>query len=276
MQVRYQQSSEAVRNMDTTQLREHFLIQDLMKKNKVTWVYTHYDRVMIGGAKPISQKLLLQSAEELKASYFLERRELGIINVGAEGTVTVDGKKYAMESLDCLYIGRGAKKVFLESSSAKQPAIYYMISAPAHHTYPTQLAKLTQAQPTPMGDMENSNERVIYKYIHEKGIKSCQLVMGLTLLKAGSVWNSYPPHTHDRRTEVYFYFDMPANNQVYHFMGLPQETRHLVVSNEEAVISPSWSMHYGCGTSHYSFIWAMAGENQDFADMDQVAGTAIL
>jgi 4-deoxy-L-threo-5-hexosulose-uronate ketol-isomerase len=275
MQVRYQQSSEAVRNMNTAQLRDHFLIQDLMKKNKISWVYTHYDRVMVGGAKPVSQKLILQSHEELKASYFLERRELGIINVGAKGVVTVDGKKFMMESLDCLYIGRGAKKVVLESSSSKQPAIYYMISAPAHHTYPTKLAKLAQAQPTPMGDAENSNERIIYKYIHENGIKSCQLVMGLTLLKAGSVWNSFPPHTHDRRTEIYFYFDMPANNQVYHFMGLPQETRHLVVGNQEAVISPSWSMHYGCGTSHYSFIWAMAGENQDFADMDQVGGANI-
>jgi 4-deoxy-L-threo-5-hexosulose-uronate ketol-isomerase len=261
--------------MNTAQLRDHFLIQDLMKKNKISWVYTHYDRVMVGGAKPVSQKLILQSHEELKASYFLERRELGIINVGAKGVVTVDGKKFMMESLDCLYIGRGAKKVVLESSSSKQPAIYYMISAPAHHTYPTKLAKLAQAQPTPMGDAENSNERIIYKYIHENGIKSCQLVMGLTLLKAGSVWNSFPPHTHDRRTEIYFYFDMPANNQVYHFMGLPQETRHLVVGNQEAVISPSWSMHYGCGTSHYSFIWAMAGENQDFADMDQVGGANI-
>jgi 4-deoxy-L-threo-5-hexosulose-uronate ketol-isomerase len=276
MQVRYQQSSEAVRMMDTKQLREHFLIQDLMQKNKVTWVYTHYDRVMVGGAKPVSQKVSLQSYEELKSAYLLERRELGIINVGEKGIVTVDGKKFIMEPLDCLYIGKGVKKIILESSSARNPASFYMISTPAHHAYPTKLAKLSQAQPTPMGDQRNSNERVIYKFIHDKGIKSCQLVMGLTLLKGNSVWNSFPPHTHDRRTEIYFYFNLPPHNQVYHIMGIPTETRHLVVTNEQAVISPCWSMHYGCGTSSYSFIWAMAGENQDFSDMDQVAGDHIL
>jgi 4-deoxy-L-threo-5-hexosulose-uronate ketol-isomerase len=262
--------------MDTKQLREHFLIQDLMQKNKVTWVYTHYDRVMVGGAKPVSQTVSLQSYEELKSAYLLERRELGIINVGEKGIVTVDGKKFIMEPLDCLYIGKGVKKIILESSSARNPASFYMISTPAHHAYPTKLAKLSQAQPTPMGDQRNSNERVIYKFIHDKGIKSCQLVMGLTLLKGNSVWNSFPPHTHDRRTEIYFYFNLPPHNQVYHIMGIPTETRHLVVTNEQAVISPCWSMHYGCGTSSYSFIWAMAGENQDFSDMDQVAGDHIL
>ena len=275
MQVRYQQSPEAVRSMNTAKLREHFLIQNLMQKNKVTWIYTHYDRVMVGGVKPVSKKVLLQSSDQLKADYFLERRELGIINVGSKGVVTVDGKKYVLDSLDCIYIGLGSKKVVLESNTTKNPAAFYMVSTPAHHRYPTRLVRLANALPTPMGNVENSNERIIYKYIHDKGIKSCQLVMGLTLLKSGSVWNSFPPHTHDRRTEIYFYFNLQANSQVYHIMGEPQETRHLVISNEQAVISPSWSMHYGCGTSSYSFIWAMAGENQDFADMDQVPGSII-
>ncbi len=275
MQIRYQQSPDTVRTMSTAQLRENFLIQELFKKDKVSWVYTHYDRVMVGGAKPVNQKIQLVAHPELKTSYLLERRELGIINVGGKGSVTIDNKKFSLTTLDGIYIGKGVKKVILESETSKQPALFYLVSAPAHHSYPVRLISKEKAAPAPMGTSENSNKRIIYKYIHEEGVKSCQLVMGLTLLESASVWNSFPPHTHDRRMEVYFYFNLSKDNQVYHFMGQPQETRHLVVANNEAVISPPWGMHYGCGTSNYGFIWAMAGENQAFADMDHVASATI-
>lgn len=268
MQIRFQNSPEETRQMGTEQLRTHFLVQELMQNDTIQLVYSHYDRMIIGGAKPVSKTLQLPNHDELKAEYFLERREMGIINVGAKGVITADDKKYELEKLDCLYLGKGTKKVSFTSANKKEPAIFYILSASAHHKYPNKLMKKEKASPVNLGDTVTSNKRTIYKYIHLDGIKSCQLVMGLTVLEPGSVWNSVPPHTHTRRMEVYFYFDVPDSQRVFHFMGQPQETRHLVMKNHEAVISPPWSMHYGCGTSNYGFIWGMAGENQMFSDMD--------
>jgi 4-deoxy-L-threo-5-hexosulose-uronate ketol-isomerase len=268
MEIRFQNSLEETKQMDTEQLRKNFLVQNLMLDDTVQLVYSHYDRVIIGGAKPISKTLQLYNHPELRAEYFLERRELGIINVGGPALVVADKKEYILNKLDCVYLGKGTKEVKLRSRSKKEPAVLYMLSAPAHHKYPNRLMTKEKASPVNLGDASASNKRTIYKYIHLDGIKSCQLVMGLTVLENGSVWNSVPPHTHTRRMEVYFYFDVAESHRVFHMMGQPQETRHIVVANHEAVISAPWSMHFGCGTSNYGFIWGMAGENQVFADMD--------
>jgi 4-deoxy-L-threo-5-hexosulose-uronate ketol-isomerase len=268
MEVRFQNSPEETKQMDSEQLRKNFLVQNLMQDDTLQLVYSHYDRMIIGGAKPVNKTIQLPNHPELKSDYFLERRELGIINVGAKGVVTADGKKYDLDKLDCLYLGKGTKKVSFASASKKESAIFYLLSAPAHHKYANRKMTKEKASPVNLGDVSSSNKRTIYKYIHLDGIKSCQLVMGLTILEEGSVWNSVPPHTHTRRMEVYFYFDVPDQHRVFHFMGQPQETRHIVMSNHEAVISAPWSMHYGCGTSNYGFIWGMAGENQVFSDMD--------
>lgn len=268
MELRFQNSPEETKQMDTAQLRKNFLVENLMQNDAVNLVYSHYDRMIIGGAKPATKTLQLPNHEELKADYFLERREMGIINVGAKGVVTADGKKYELDKMDCLYLGKGTKKVSFASKSKSEAAIYYLLSAPAHHKYANRLMKKEKASPVNLGDASTSNKRTIYKYIHLDGIKSCQLVMGLTVLEPGSVWNSVPPHTHTRRMEVYFYFDVPESQRVFHFMGERQETRHFVMHDHEAVISPPWSMHFGCGTSNYGFIWGMAGENQVFTDMD--------
>lgn len=269
MEIRFQNSPEETKQMDTEQLRKNFLVQNLMEEDTVQLVYSHYDRMIIGGAKPVNKTIQLPNHPELRADYFLERRELGIINVGSKGIVTADGKKYELDKLDCLYLGKGTKKVSFASSSKKETAIFYLLSAPAHHKYANRKMTKEKASPVNLGDVSTSNKRTIYKYIHLGGIKSCQLVMGLTVLENGSVWNSVPPHTHTRRMEVYFYFDVPGQHRVFHFMGQPQETRHIVIANHEAVISAPWSMHFGCGTSNYGFIWGMAGENQVFTDMDQ-------
>lgn len=254
--------------MNTEQLRASFLVQQLIQDDQVKLVYTHYDRVIIGGVKPVSKTIALPNYEELKAKYFLERRELGIINVGGAGTVTAGGETYRMNKLDCLYLGKETQDVQFASTGKEEPALFYLLSAPAHKKYPNTLMAKEQASPVQLGEAATSNKRTIYKYIHLDGIKSCQLVMGLTVLEPGSVWNSVPPHTHTRRTEVYFYFDVPEQQRVMHFMGERQETRHIIMQNHEAVISPPWSMHFGCGTSSYGFIWGMAGENQEFTDMD--------
>jgi 4-deoxy-L-threo-5-hexosulose-uronate ketol-isomerase len=268
MEIRFQNSPKETKEMDTEQLRENFLVQNLMQDDTVQLVYSHYDRVIIGGAKPVNKTIQLPNHPELKAGYFLERRELGIINVGSKGIVTADGKKYELDKLDCLYLGKGTKKISFASSTKKESAIFYLLSAPAHHKYANRKMTKEKALPVNLGDASTSNKRTIYKYIHLDGIKSCQLVMGLTVLEEGSVWNSVPPHTHTRRMEVYFYFDVPDQHRVFHFMGERKETRHIVTANHEAVISAPWSMHYGCGTSNYGFIWGMAGENQVFTDMD--------
>jgi 4-deoxy-L-threo-5-hexosulose-uronate ketol-isomerase len=276
MQIRFQNSPKETKQMTTEELRSNFLCDSLMQDDTVQYVYSHYDRVIVGGVKPVNTTVQLENHSELRAEYFLERRELGIISVSGNGSVNVDGQNFELNKLECLYVGKGAKQVSFSSSDKSNPAVFFLLSAPAHQTYPTTKYTKEQAAPVDLGAVETSNQRTIYKYIHADGIQSCQLVMGLTVLKDGSVWNSVPPHTHTRRMEVYFYFDVPAEQRVFHFMGEPQETRHVVMANHQAVISAPWSVHFGCGTSNYAFIWGMAGENKQFTDMDAVAIKEIL
>lgn len=254
----------------TARIREEFLIEDVMVEGKISLTYTHYDRFIVGGAVP-TQKLTLGTYDELKADYFLERREMGIINVGQKGYVTVEGKKYTLENKECLYVGKGNKEVSFESEESNSPAKFYITSCPAHTNYPVAHFTLQDAEPMTVGSTEAANERTIYKFIHMKGIKSCQLVMGMTMFSPGCVWNTMPAHIHSRRMEAYFYFDMSADTRVMHFMGEADETRHMVVKNDQAIVSPPWSLHSGAGTSNYSFIWAMAGENLDYTDMDVIS-----
>jgi len=268
MEIRYAISPNEAKQLDTEQLRENFLVQNLMQDDQVNLVYSHCDRVIIGGVKPVNKIIELPNHPELRADYFLERREIGIINIGGAGMVVADGEEFAINKLDCVYLGKGTKDVKLKSADKSEPAIFYLLSAPAHHTYPNKLMVKEKATPVELGASETSNKRTVYKYIHLDGIKSCQLVMGLTVLENGSVWNSVPPHTHTRRMEVYFYFEVPEQHRVFHFMGTPEQTRHIIMANHEAVISPPWSTHLGCGTSNYGFIWGMAGENLDYTDMD--------
>ena len=270
MKIRFAISPNEAKQFNTEQLRENFLAENLMQDDAIQLTYTHYDRVIVGGAKPVNKTIALPNDEELKAAYFLERRELGIINVGGAGIVMADGKEFAISKLDCVYLGKGTKEVKFKSTSKKEPALFYLLSAPAHHSYPNKLMKKEKATPVELGAVATSNKRTVYKYIHLDGIKSCQLVMGLTVLENGSVWNSVPPHTHTRRMEIYFYFDVAEQHRVFHFMGETQQTRHIVMSNLEAVISPPWSTHFGCGTGNYGFIWGMAGENLVYTDMDAV------
>ena len=252
--------------MSTEQLRQHYLLENLFVPGRVELVYAHHDRIIVGGVVPDAGGLPLPCPDTLKADYFLQRRELGILNIGGPGTVTVDGTAYELGSQDCLYVGRGARAVEFAGAGAR----YYLLSAPAHAAYPT--TRRTQAEATPVetGAADTANRRTIYKYIYAEGIQSCQLVMGLTQLAPGSVWNTMPAHTHDRRMEAYLYFNLPAGQRVLHLMGEPQQTRPLWVSNEQAIISPPWSIHTGCGTAAYAFIWGMAGENQEYTDMDGV------
>ncbi|KRE52163.1 MULTISPECIES: 5-dehydro-4-deoxy-D-glucuronate isomerase [unclassified Paenibacillus] len=272
MDIRYASHPNEVKQFDTERLQAEFQINALFSPNEIKLVYSHVDRFIIGGVLPITGALQLQAdKKEMAADYFLERREIGIINVGGRGTITVDGTVYNMDSKDCIYIGLGAKDITFASDNAAEPAKFYFNSTPAHQTYPTVKVAISEATPTHLGSINTSNERTIYKYIHTGGVKSCQLVMGMTLLKPGNMWNTMPSHTHNRRSEVYFYFDMPEDAVVFHMMGEPQQTRHVVMRNEQAVISPSWSIHSGVGTNNYTFIWGMAGENQIFDDMDAVA-----
>jgi 4-deoxy-L-threo-5-hexosulose-uronate ketol-isomerase len=270
MEIRFEHSPKEVSAMNTEELRGAFLTDNLMKDDTIQLLYTHYDRVIMGGAKPVGKKLALGAHPELKAEYFLQRRELGIINVGGKGKVWADGQSRELNKLDAYYLGKGVKEVSFESADPQDPALFYLLSAPAHASHPIQYLPKEKALPTDMGTPETSNARTIYKYIHAEGIQSCQLVMGLTILKTGSVWNTMPAHTHTRRMEAYFYFDVPANQRVFHFMGMPAETRHLLIANHQGVVSPPWSIHSGCGTANYSFIWGMAGENYTYTDMDLV------
>ncbi|WP_046243752.1 5-dehydro-4-deoxy-D-glucuronate isomerase [Hymenobacter terrenus] len=267
MTQRFACSPRETATMNTAQLREHFLIEQLFVDGEITLTYSHYDRLVVGGVVPQSQGLPLPCPESLKADYFLERRELGILNVGSAGQVAVDGTVYELGNQDCLYVGKGSRDVHFSGEGAR----YYLLSAPAHHTHPTTLRTRAQATPVEMGASETANERTIYKYIYQEGIQSCQLVMGLTQLKPGSVWNTMPSHTHDRRMEAYLYFNLPPGQRVLHLMGEPQETRPLWVANEQAIVSPPWSIHSGCGTTAYAFVWGMAGENREYTDMDPVA-----
>ena len=265
---RYASSPQAVKNYDTKQLREEFLIDDLMQEDEVVLVYSHYDRYIAGSAVPVNKDLVLETIDPLKAPYFLERRELGIINVGGNGSVVVEGETYELGLKDALYIGAGNKEVIFKSEDTKNPAKFYINSAPAHTAYPTVKVSLAEANKLHLGTMETANHRTVNQMIIGSVVTTCQLQMGMTELKPGSVWNTMPAHVHDRRMEVYFYLDIPENQAVCHFMGEPQETRHIWMNNHQAVISPPWSIHSGSGTSNYTFIWGMAGENLDYGDMD--------
>ncbi|GGK48081.1 MULTISPECIES: 5-dehydro-4-deoxy-D-glucuronate isomerase [Flavobacteriaceae] len=265
--VRYASSPKVVKQYDTQQLREEFLINNLMEVGKINLTYTHYDRYIAGSAVPVNP-LTLNTIDPLKAKYFLERRELGIINVGGRGTVEADGKVYKLGFKDALYIGSGTKEVVFKSDDATNPAKYYINSAPAHTSYPTKQVSKAEANKLELGSLETANHRTVNQMIIGGIVTTCQLQMGMTELKTGSVWNTMPAHVHDRRMEVYFYLDIPENQAVCHFMGEPQETRHIWMDNHQAVISPPWSIHSGSGTSNYTFIWGMAGENLDYADMD--------
>lgn len=280
MEVRTAACPKDVKHYTTDRLREEFLIQDLFIPGEIKLVYSHIDRIITGAAVPV-EPLTLTAGAGLRANYFLERREMGIINVGGKGTVTVDGKVYTLDYKDGMYIGKGAEDIVFASVDGAEPAKFYLNSAPAHTSYPTVAIKMEgeasedtviikDENKVELGCLEESNHRVINKYILPGQVESCQLVMGMTALKPGSVWNTMPCHTHDRRMEVYLYFEMPEDAFVMHYMGEPQETRHLVVRNEEAVISPSWSIHAGSGSRAYTFIWGMVGENQEFTDMDAV------
>jgi 4-deoxy-L-threo-5-hexosulose-uronate ketol-isomerase len=260
---------EDFKTYDTTRIRENFLITELFLDDTITNHYLHYDRLIVGGAKPVSKPVSLTTFDDLKAAFYLERRELGIINIGPAGSVTVDGTVYELQNKEALYVGMGVKEVVFNTAE-KGSAHYYFNSAPAHRSYPTRKVSLAEAETVELGSLETANHRTIRKLLINSVLPTCQLQMGLTELKTGSVWNTMPPHTHDRRMEAYFYFDLPEQHTVCHFLGQPTETRHIWVANRQAVISPPWSIHCGTGTSNYSFIWGMAGENLDYGDMDKV------
>lgn len=270
MELRTAASPKDAKFYTTQRLREEFLIQDLFQVGKLKMVYSHIDRIITGAAVPV-EPIALTAGQELRAEYFLQRREMGVINIGGKGRIKIDGNEYALDFKDGIYIGMGAKEICFTSEDSSVPAKFYFNSAPAHTAYPTVLIKPEDCVTVELGSMEEANYRVIRKYILPGQVESCQLVMGMTQLMPGSVWNTMPCHTHDRRMEVYLYFEMPQDAFVMHYMGEPEETRHIVMRNEEAVISPSWSIHSGCGTRAYTFIWGMVGENQDFDDMDGIA-----
>jgi 4-deoxy-L-threo-5-hexosulose-uronate ketol-isomerase len=269
-EVRYATHPEGFKVLNTQQLRDAFLIADIFQPDQIRLCYTHYDRLIIGGANPIQNPLMLEPFNSLKSDFFLERREIGIVNVGNSGAVIVDGKQYTLGNKEALYIGRGTKEVVFQPAEG---ALYYFNSAPAHMTHPIKKISLEEAETVEVGSQQTSNQRTIRKLLVNGRVDTCQLQMGLTELKSGSVWNTMPAHTHDRRMEAYFYFNLPDNQVVCHFMGEPQESRHLFVKNNQAVISPPWSIHSGAGTSNYCFIWGMAGENLDYGDMDIVNPT---
>ena len=268
METRFSPSQTEYPALDTERLRAAFLLDSLFTPGRVDLIYSDADRAVIGSAVPSASVLKLAADAELRAAYFCERRELGILNIGGAGTVEVDGSRFDLGSLDCLYVGRGSQSVTFANRDPSVPAAFYLLSYPAHANYPTSLARRADAAKVELGSVADANRRTIHKFIHTGGIKSCQLVMGFTRLQEGSVWNTMPPHTHTRRSEVYVYFDLEADRRVVHFMGTPRQTRHLVVAERQAVISPSWSIHCGCGTGAYSFCWGMGGENQAFDDMD--------
>ncbi|MBE4620365.1 5-dehydro-4-deoxy-D-glucuronate isomerase [Vibrio navarrensis] len=271
MDIRQPIHSAHAKTLDTDGLREQFLVDTVFVNGEITLTYSHIDRILFGGIVPTQKPLELAAGKALGVEYFLQRRELGLINLGEAGKVTVDGQVYEIAEREALYIGMGAKDVTFESIDANTPAQFYMNSTPAHHAYPTRKITLDDAEKVTLGNAENCNVRTISKYIVPSVLPTCQLTMGLTQLHQGSLWNTMPCHTHERRMEVYLYFDMTDDNVVFHYMGEPTETRHIVMREKQAVISPSWSIHSGVGTAAYSFIWSMCGENQTFDDMDHVA-----
>lgn len=270
MNIRYANHPEDSKRYNTEELRNHYLVEKIFEANEVKLTYSHVDRIIFGGAMPVNKELTLEAGKEMGVEYFLERREMGIINVGGDGIVTLDGVEYELNSKDGLYIGMGTKEIKFETVNSENPAKFYINSVPAHHSYETVKININEANPVKLGENETLNKRTIYQYVHPNVCKSCQLLMGLTMLEPSNAWNTMPCHTHERRMEVYFYFDMEEQTRVFHLMGEVDETRHIVVKNEEAIISPSWSIHSGVGTSNYTFIWGMCGENQTFNDMDAV------
>jgi len=270
MDIRYSLHADHLKKLTTEEMRKHLLVENLFEPDKMTMVYSHIDRIIVGGVCPVRVAVSPGVTKALGVDYFLQRRELGIINIGSDGAVSVDGKNYDLKWKECLYVGMGAREISFKSAKSANPAKFYFNSAPAHATYPTTKITKNEAQKVVLGTMEGANKRQIFQCIHPSVLKSCQLVMGFTELEKGSVWNTMPCHTHDRRMEVYCYFEMPENSLVFHLFGEPKETRHMVMRNEQAVISPSWSIHSGVGTSNYTFIWGMVGENQTFTDMDDV------
>ncbi|KAA3616904.1 MAG: 5-dehydro-4-deoxy-D-glucuronate isomerase [Calditrichaeota bacterium] len=277
MDVRYVADNIRYQRMDTKELRDSYLVQNLFENNIITLLYVDIDRAIIGSAVPVKGDLKLEATKkQMAADYFTERREVGVINVGNKGSITVDGKKFELENRDVLYIGKESREILFSSEDSEEPAYFYIQSYPAHQVHPTQLIPFGQARKVDLGSKEEANERTIYQYIHLEGAKSCQLVMGFTQLAEGSIWNTMPAHTHMRRSEIYMYFGIDENNAVFHFMGEPDKTKHLVMRNRQAVISPSWSIHAGAGTKNYAFVWGMGGENQEFTDMDGVPLSEIL
>jgi 4-deoxy-L-threo-5-hexosulose-uronate ketol-isomerase len=277
MDIRQPVHSEHARTLDTAGLRRHFLVEDLFRPEQVTLTYSQIDRIIVGGILPVHDAVRFapELGRHTGTDFFLQRRELGLINIGGDAVVDVDGKPFEVKAREALYVGQGVKDLVFRSVDATRPARLYFNSAPAHAAYPTRKVTQAEASPETLGDPKTSNRRTIYKYLVPDVLPTCQLLMGMTQLEPGSLWNTMPCHTHDRRMEVYFYFDMPADGVVFHMMGEPTETRHLVVRNEQAVISPSWSLHSGVGTQAYTFIWGMVGENQVFKDMDHVPMTTL-
>jgi 4-deoxy-L-threo-5-hexosulose-uronate ketol-isomerase len=267
METRYSPNHVGYQGLGTKELRTTFLVESLFAPEKLELIYSDADRAVIGSAAPVASPIGLTADAELRAAYFCERRELGVLNIGGAGAVEVDGKRYELARLDGLYVGRGSQSVRFSSGDAANPSLFYLLSYPAHAAYPTTLIPRAKANEVRCGAAADANHRTIHQYIHAGGVKSCQLVMGYTELDEGSVWNTMPPHTHARRSEIYFYFDL-GKARVMHFMGAPEETRHIVISDRQAVISPSWSIHCACGTGSYAFCWGMGGENQEFTDMD--------
>ena len=270
MNNRYANHPSDSKKYDTNQLREHYMVEEIFIDDKIELTYSHVDRIIFGGIKPVNESLKLEAGKSMGVDYFLERREMGVINVGGEGIVSIDGEEFTLNNKDGLYIGKGNKDIIFKSLNSEKPAKFYINSVPAHKEYKTVKIEIEKANPVKMGDNSTLNKRTIYQYVHPNVCESCQLLMGLTILEPGSAWNTMPCHTHERRMEVYFYFDMEEDTRVIHLMGEPTETRHLIVKNEQAVISPSWSIHSGVGTSNYTFIWGMCGENQTFTDMDHI------
>ncbi|MCL2568229.1 MAG: 5-dehydro-4-deoxy-D-glucuronate isomerase [Oscillospiraceae bacterium] len=277
MDIRYSANQKDVRRYTTEELRDEFLITDLYQPDQVSAVYSHVDRMVVLGIMPVKEALPIDKGINVMSNfgteYFLERREVGFFNLGGPGVCTVDGTAYKLGPRDCIYITKGSQEVTFQSDNPSEPAKFYGVSAPAHKACETRLLTIAEAAKNPLGSAETSNKRVINQFIHPAVLETCQLLMGLTILEPGSVWNTMPPHTHERRMEVYTYFDIPENGAVFHFMGEPKETRHLVIQNYDAIISPSWSIHSGCGTANYAFIWAMGGENQTFTDMDTMSAS---
>lgn len=271
MNNRYANHPNDSKKYDTNQLREHYMVEEIFIDDKIELTYSHVDRIIFGGIKPVNESLKLEAGKSMGVDYFLERREMGVINIGGEGIVSIDGEEFTLNNKDGLYIGKGNRDIIFKSLNKENPAKFYINSVPAHKEYKIVKIEIEKANPVKLGDNSTLNKRTIYQYVHPNVCESCQLLMGLTILEPGNAWNTMPCHTHERRMEVYFYFDMEDDTRIIHLMGESTETRHLIVKNEQAIISPSWSIHSGVGTSNYTFIWGMCGENQTFDDMDHIS-----